>query len=111
MYSGNDDIIVPMMSIGSSGVISVLANIAPKQTHNMVNFCLEGNYIEGNKIQQALLEVANDLFLEVNPIPVKEAMNILGFNVGGYRMPLDYMSEKNKEILKNVISKNKELIF
>ena len=111
MYSGNDDIIVPMMAIGSSGVISVLANIAPKQTHNMVNFCLEGNYIEGNKIQQALLEVANDLFLEVNPIPVKEAMNILGFNVGGYRMPLDYMSEKNKEILKNVISKNKELIF
>ena len=111
MYSGNDDIIVPMMSIGSSGVISVLANIAPKQTHNMVNFCLEGNYIEGNKIQRALLEVANDLFLEVNPIPVKEAMNILGFNVGGYRMPLDYMSEKNKEILKNVISKNKELIF
>ena len=111
MYSGNDDIIVPMMSIGSSGVISVLANIAPKQTHNMVNFCLEGNYIEGNKIQQALLEVSNDLFLEVNPIPVKEAMNILGFNVGGYRMPLDYMSEKNKEILKNVISKNKELIF
>ena len=111
MYSGNDDIIVPMMSIGSSGVISVLANIAPKQTHNIVNFCLEGNYIEGNKIQQALLEVANDLFLEVNPIPVKEAMNILGFNVGGYRMPLDYMSEKNKEILKNVISKNKELIF
>ena len=103
MYSGNDDIIVPMMSIGSSGVISVLANIAPKQTHNMVNFCLEGNYIEGNKIQQALLEVANDLFLEVNPIPVKAALNMIGYNVGKPRLPLIEMSHTGKERLRKAL--------
>lgn len=111
MYSGNDDIIVPMMAIGSVGVISVLANIAPKQTHNMVYECLNGNYAKANKLQQELLEVANNLFLEVNPIPVKEAMNYLGFNVGGYRAPLDYMSESNKIKLFNTIDNNKEVIF
>lgn len=99
MYSGNDDIIVPMMSIGSSGVISVLANIAPKQTSNMVKLCLDGKYNEASKLQLKLLEVINNLFLEVNPIPVKEALNYLGFEVGGYRMPLTNMSDTPKEIL------------
>lgn len=87
MYSGNDDIIVPMMAIGSLGVISVLANIAPKNTSKMVELCLEEKYKEANHLQQELLETIHDLFIEVNPIPVKEAMNHLGFAVGGSRMP------------------------
>lgn len=111
MYSGNDDIIVPMMSIGSSGVISVLANIAPKQTQTMVDLCLEGKYVDANRIQQELLNTVNDLFIEVNPIPVKAAMNYLGFNVGGYRMPLDEMSANNKEILFKELDLKKDVIF
>ena len=99
MYSGNDDIIVPMMSIGAMGVISVLANIAPAQTHNICELCLNGKYDEARSLQLRLLDLINTLFIEVNPIPVKEAMNQLGFNVGGYRMPLDYMSANNKQIL------------
>ena len=111
MYSGNDDIIVPMMSCGAVGVISVLANCAPKQTAKLCKLCLEGNYQEANKLQLSLLNFANALFYEVNPIPVKEAMNYLGFNVGGYRAPLDYMSENNKNRLINEINKAKELIY
>ena len=111
MFSGNDDIIVPMMSIGCDGVISVLANIAPKQTAKICELCFEGKYNEANKIQQDLLDTINDLFIEVNPIPVKEAMNHLGFKVGGYRMPLDYMSDKNREILFNELDLKKESIF
>ena len=111
MYSGNDDIIVPMMSIGAVGVISVLANIAPKQTAKICDLCLKENYKEASKLQNDLLPLINDLFIEVNPIPVKEAMNHLGFNVGGYRAPLDYMSDKNREVLFNEIDKNKENIF
>ncbi|MBQ9520068.1 MAG: 4-hydroxy-tetrahydrodipicolinate synthase [Acholeplasmatales bacterium] len=111
MYSGNDDIIVPMMSIGSVGVISVLANIAPKQTAKMCELCFENNYKEAAKLQGDLLPLINDLFLEVNPIPVKEAMNYMGMNVGGYRAPLDYMSEGAKAVLTAEIDKNKEMIF
>ncbi len=111
MYSGNDDIVVPMMSIGAEGVISVLANVAPKQTAKICDLCLNGNYKEANKLQNDLLPLINDLFIEVNPIPVKEAMNHLGFNVGGYRAPLDYMSDKNRETLFAEIDKSKEIIF
>ena len=111
MYSGNDDIIVPMMSIGAVGVISVLANVAPIQTHNIVSNCLSGNYLEANRIQQSLLDVANSLFIEVNPIPVKEALNHLGWNVGGYRAPLDYMSDINRDKLFKVLDSHKEDLF
>ena len=111
MYSGNDDIIVPMMSIGSVGVISVLANIAPRQTAKMVELCLEDKYKEANQIQQDLLEIVHDLFIEVNPIPVKEAMNYLGYSVGGYRMPLDTMAFENQKILIKDLDLKKELIF
>lgn len=111
MYSGNDDIIVPMMSCGASGVISVLANCAPKQTAKICKLCLDGNFKEANELQLSLLDFANALFYEVNPIPVKEALNYLGFNVGGYRQPLDNMSEENKNRLINEIKKAKELIF
>lgn len=99
MYSGNDNIIVPMMSIGSIGVISVLANIAPKMTALMVKNCLEGNYEAGMKIQKDFLDLISALFIETNPIPIKEAMNQMGMNVGPYRMPLDFMSAGNKNIL------------
>ena len=111
MFSGNDEIIVPMMSIGAEGVISVLANIAPKQTAKICELCEKGNYVEANKIQKDLLPVINDLFIEVNPIPVKEAMNHLGFNVGGYRAPLDYMADNNREKLFSDLDSNKEIIF
>ena len=111
MFSGNDDIIVPMMSIGAVGVISVVANIAPKQTNKICELCLNGDYDSALKLQLKLLDLINDLFLEVNPIPVKEAMNYLGFNVGGYRAPLDYMSDANKQILYKEIDKMKKEIF
>ncbi len=111
MYSGNDDIIVPMMSIGASGVISVLANIAPVQTNKMCELCLNGDYVNALKIQKNLLGVINDLFIEVNPIPVKEAMNHLGFNVGGYRAPLDYMNDTNRQVLFLELDKMKKEIF
>ena len=111
MFSGNDDIIVPMMSIGAEGVISVLANVAPKQTHNICQLCFKEEYKKANDLQLKLLDLINGLFIEVNPIPVKEAMNLLGFNVGGYRAPLDYLSEANKEKLKAIINEVKEEIF
>lgn len=111
MYSGNDDIIVPMMALGSSGVISVLANIAPRQTAEMVKLCLEEKYRQANRLQQDMLAVIHDLFIEVNPIPVKEAMNYLGYSVGGYRMPLDEMALGNKEKLYQTLEQKKELIF
>ena len=111
IYSGNDDIIVEMISMGAKGVISVLSNIAPTQVHNMCEYAMNGDLNKAYNIQNSLLEVANSLFIEVNPIPVKEALNYLGFNVGGYHLPLDYMSENNKSILINVLNKNKEVIF
>ena len=111
MLSGNDDIIVPMMSIGAKGVISVLANIAPKQTAKICNLCKNNKYAEAAALANSLLDFANDLFLETNPIPIKEAMNYCGFNVGWYRQPLDRMADDTREKLFKEIDKNKELIF
>lgn len=104
MLSGNDDQIVPIMSLGGDGVISVLANIAPSVVHNMTALMHEGNYKEAYKLQLKYLDLANDLFLETNPIPVKEAMNYMGFKVGNVRLPLDEMGSK-KEILHNEIDR------
>ena len=101
MYSGNDDLIVPIMSIGGKGVISVVANILPEETHNICEFYANGNVDEALKLQLEMLDVINNLFIEVNPIPVKEAMNILGYNVGPVKLPLCPMEEKNKQILEN----------
>ncbi|MDO5532086.1 4-hydroxy-tetrahydrodipicolinate synthase [Sutterella sp.] len=100
MYSGNDDMIVPLLSLGASGVISVLANVAPLQTHNMVMDFLEGRIEDARRAQLDLLRVTNDLFIEVNPIPVKEAMNLMGMEVGGYRLPLYPMTEAHREVLR-----------
>ena len=100
IYSGNDDINVPLMSIGASGTISVLANIAPKQTHDMCKLCLEGKFGEAAKLQIKYLDLIKALFCEVNPIPVKAALKLMGFDTGLLRMPLTEMEDKNLEVLK-----------
>ena len=93
IYSGNDDQIVPIMSIGGKGIISVLANCMPRETHDIAAYCLNGDYAKAAELQLKLLEFANNLFIDVNPIPVKEAMNIMGKNVGQCRLPLVRMDD------------------
>ena len=100
IFSGNDDMIVPVMSLGGAGVISVLANVAPQLSHDMVECCLNGDYKAAAKLQLDNLPLINSLFIEVNPIPVKEAMNLMGMNVGGYRLPLCEMDQVSRETLK-----------
>ena len=99
IYSGNDDMIVPVLSLGGKGVISVVANILPKETHDIVMKYLEGKVLEARNAQLRMLDLINALFIEVNPIPVKTAMNILGMEVGNLRLPLTDMEDKNKKIL------------
>ncbi|MCC0647546.1 4-hydroxy-tetrahydrodipicolinate synthase [Clostridioides sp. ZZV15-6598] len=104
IYSGNDDTILPLLSLGGSGVISVLANICPKETHDLVTKFFEGD-IEGSKKLQLDMDTLIDaLFIEVNPVPVKTAMNILGFNVGDLRLPLAEMEEANLNVLKQELT-------
>lgn len=103
MYSGNDDVILPMMALGSSGVISVLANILPRETHDMVWDYLDGRREKALSAQLRYLDVIHKLFVEVNPVPVKEAMNLMGMEVGGYRLPLAPMSEGNRAVLKTAL--------
>lgn len=105
IYSGNDDQIVPILSLGGIGVISVLANILPEETHNICDNFLKGNVKEALDLQLKYLELANDLFVENNPIPAKTALNLMGFNVGDLRLPLCEMEEKNLSILKNTLKK------
>lgn len=100
IYSGNDDQIVPILSLGGKGVISVIANIAPKDTHNLVKFYLDGNINDSQNIQLKMIPLIKALFIEVNPIPVKAALNLLGYNVGQPRLPLTEISDKNMQILK-----------
>lgn len=99
-YSGNDEINIPIMSMGGSGAISVLANVAPAQTHNMLKYALDGDYKNASKMQMEALDLINSLFCEVNPIPVKEGMNLLGFNAGYTRLPLYEMAPENVERLR-----------
>ena len=99
IYSGNDDQIVPLLSLGGKGVISVLSNVAPKQTHDIVAEYLAGNVEKSCQLQLDAIELVEALFCEVNPIPVKAAMNLQGKNVGTLRMPLTDMEEKNVERL------------
>lgn len=106
VYSGNDDIIVPMMSIGSKGVISVLSNIMPKETHEMTKLCLENNIEAAAKLQMKYLELINSLFIEVNPIPIKEAMNMIGMAAGPCRLPLCEMTDVHRENLKAALNKS-----
>lgn len=103
MYSGNDDITIPLMSVGASGVISVWANIMPRETHDMVVDWLEGRHEQAVAAQLKYLDLINALFMEVNPIPVKEAMNLMGLKAGAYRMPLYPMAPENRAKLAKIM--------
>ena len=109
IYSGNDDQIVPILSLGGKGVISVLSNVMPKYTHDMIKKYLEGNVVEATQMQLEVIDLIDALFIEVNPIPVKYALNLMGFDFGIPRMPLVEMSEKNKQLMENVMRRH-ELI-
>ena len=103
IYSGNDDQIVPIMSLGGKGVISVLSNVAPEYTHDIVVKYLEGKVEESCKMQLDALPLVHALFCEVNPIPVKTAMNMMGKEVGPMRMPLCEMEDAHKEVLRKAM--------
>lgn len=103
VYSGNDDQIVPILSIGGKGVISVLSNVAPKATHDICQLFFDGKLNESAALANKMLHLANALFCDVNPIPVKEAMNLMGMEVGECRLPLCETSDANKEIIKNAL--------
>ena len=105
IYSGNDDQIVPIMSMGGVGVISVLSNLLPKKTSKMCHLALEGNFAEAAKLQMELTPLVNALFSEVNPIPVKAAMAKMGFCEDSLRLPLVPMSHKKREILYQCMEK------
>ena len=107
IYSGNDDQITPILSVGGIGVISVLSNIFPEYTHNIVNNFETGNISKSIEDQLKVIPLVNALFCEVNPIPVKAALNMVGFNVGIPRLPLIEMSIQNQEILKKELEKFK----
>lgn len=99
IYSGNDDQIVPVLSLGGKGVISVVANILPKETHDIVEKYLNSDIVGSRKLQLDMNELINSLFIEVNPIPVKAAMNLMGMEVGSLRLPLIEISESNCKVL------------
>lgn len=100
LYSGNDDQIVPLLALGAKGVISVLANVCPKETHEMVHSYLQGDFEKSKRLQFETFRLTKALFCEVNPIPVKAALNMMGKRVGGLRAPLFEMSDANKEVLR-----------
>ena len=99
MYSGEDGLVVPLLSIGAIGVISVISNIAPQQTHDMIENFFKGNVEEARKMQLKAIPVVDALFSEVNPIPVKKALNLMGYEVGSLRPPLCDMEVKNAKVL------------
>lgn len=104
IYSGNDDQVLPVLSLGGIGVISVLSNVIPEYTHNMVQNFLDGNVNIAAQMQLDAIPLVKALFSEVNPIPVKAALNILGYSYGIPRLPLTQMSEEKEKILKNELS-------
>ncbi len=106
LYSGNDDMIVPVMSLGGKGVISVVANILPDETHDICERFLTGDTDGARRLQLDMLELINSLFIEVNPVPIKTAMRILGYEVGNLRLPLGEMSEENREKLAASLKKS-----
>lgn len=103
LYSGNDNLTVPLLSIGGSGVVSVFANVMPETCHSIVREYLDGNRERAVKNQLKYLKLINHLFLEVNPIPVKEALNLMGLHAGPLRLPLCGMAEKNREMLRKTM--------
>lgn len=103
VYSGNDDQIIPIMSLGGIGVISVLANIAPQQTHDMCMEYLAGNWEKAVKLQLDAIPLIQGIFCEVNPIPVKAALNLMGKQVGGLRLPMTTIEDENQKILEKAM--------
>ncbi len=103
VYSGNDDQIVPLLSLGGKGVISVLSNVAPRQTHEICAAYLAGDVKKSMELQIQAIPLIAELFREVNPIPVKAAMNLMGKNVGPLRRPLTEMEPQNQEKLKGAM--------
>lgn len=103
VYSGNDDQVLPLLAFGGKGVISVMANIIPKKTHDLVASFLAGNVEESRKIQLEVLALVKALFVEVSPIPIKAAMNLMGMKVGKCRLPLVDISEKNLNYLQDTL--------
>ncbi len=99
LYSGNDDQIVPLLSLGGKGVISVLSNIAPRETHDMCEKFFEGDVKGSAELQLRALPLVDQLFCEVNPIPVKKAMQLIGMDCGGLRMPLTELTKVHEESL------------
>ena len=104
IYSGNDDIVVPLLSMGGSGVISVAANVIPDQMHDMVASYLEGDVMHARELQIKYLDLIHALFCEVNPIPVKEAMRQLGFGVGGYHLPLCEPTPAHAQVIRDALA-------
>ena len=100
IYSGNDDQVVALCAMGGKGVISVVSHVIPKEMHDLVMSFINGDAKKSLEIQNKYLSLINTLFIDVNPIPVKEAMNLLGYEVGGYRKPLTPMSDAHREILR-----------
>lgn len=106
IYSGNDEQILPILSLGGKGVISVLSNVIPKETHDICNLYFEGKVKESSELQIKYLDLINALFIEVNPIPVKTALGLMGYNVGPLRMPLFEMEDKTLEVLRKELALN-----
>lgn len=106
IYSGNDDQIIPVLSLGGKGVISVLSNVMPKYTHDMTKKYFEGNVEQATKMQLDVIDLIDALFIEVNPIPVKYALNLIGYNFGRPRLPLIELSDKNKKLMEEVMKKH-----
>ena len=102
-YTGNDEQVIPFYSLGGKGVISVASNIIPKEVKTICNLCEAGKYKEATELQCKYLKLYNALFVDVNPIPIKEALNIAGFDIGECRLPLCRTDEKNIELLKNLL--------
>lgn len=107
VYSGNDDQIIPILSLGGDGVISVLSNVAPQETHDICQLYFDGRIEEAARMQIDYCDLIDALFCEVNPIPVKTAMNILGWNAGPLRMPLSTMEPQNVEKLRAALKAHK----
>lgn len=106
IYSGNDDQIIPVLSLGGKGVISVLSNVMPKYTHDMTYKYFNGEVEEAKKMQLDVIDLIDALFAEVNPIPVKYALNLMGYDFEKPRLPLIELSDKNKEKMKEVMKKH-----
>lgn len=105
IYAGNDDYIVPVMSLGGKGVVSVLGNLFPDRVHEICALCQKGDFSAAAKLQIEVMPLIDALFSDVNPIPVKEALTLTGFDAGPLRLPLYHLSEKRREVLRGVLQR------